>query len=100
MFHIIVFQYILKLIKLFFSFLIYLKKIILKMKEYTITLKISIEAQNNIDLENINDFADELTENITEQSTSSIVISDVTIDEVTDLNDDMLDNDEETIEVY
>lgn len=70
------------------------------MKEYTITLKISIEAQNNIDLENINDFADELTETIIEQSTSSIVISDVTIDEVTDLNDDMLDNYDEEIEEW
>jgi hypothetical protein len=62
------------------------------MKEYTITLKISIEAQNNIDLENINDFADELIETITEQSTNSIIVNDVTIDNVADLNDDMLDD--------
>lgn len=62
------------------------------MKEYTITLKISIETQNNIDLENVNDFADELTETITEQSTSSIIINEVTVDDVTDLNEDMLDD--------
>ena len=62
------------------------------MKEYTITLKISIEAQNNIDLENINDFGDELIETITEQSTNSIIVNDVTFDNVADLNDDMLDD--------
>ena len=62
------------------------------MKEYTITLKVSIETQNNIDLENVNDFADELTETITEQSTSSIIINEVTVDDVADLNDDMLDD--------
>lgn len=70
------------------------------MKEYTITLKILIEAQNNIDLENINDFADELTETITEQSTNSIVITDVKIDDIVDLNDDMLDDYNEEIEEW
>lgn len=70
------------------------------MKEYTITLKISIETQNNIDLENVNDFADELTETITEQSTSSIIINEVTVDDVTDLNEDMLDDYDDEIEEW
>jgi hypothetical protein len=70
------------------------------MKEYTITLKVSIETQNNIDLENVNDFADELTETITEQSTSSIIINEVTVDDVADLNDDMLDDYDDEIEEW
>lgn len=70
------------------------------MKEYTITLKISINAQNNIDLENINDFADELTETITNESTNNITITDVNIDDVADLTEDELDDYDEEIEEW
>jgi len=70
------------------------------MKEYTITLKISINAQNNIDLENINDFASELIETIINESNNSITITDVNIDDVADLNDEELDDYDEEIEEW
>ena len=48
----------------------------------------------------INDFADELTETITNESTNSITITDVNIDDVADLTEDELDDYDEEIEEW
>lgn len=65
------------------------------MKDFTILMKLNIETNNDINIDDINEFANELVGTIKDESTKKINILSVDIEEVEDLNDDLYDFDED-----
>lgn len=69
------------------------------MKEYSITIKLDIESNNNINIDDIDVFSEEISEIIKAQSTKSIRVINVDIEDIEDLNEDDLyifdENDDE-----
>lgn len=63
------------------------------MKEYSITMKFSIETTNNFNVDDITEFADdELIESVKNLKFDGIKIVDSNVEEIEDLNDDFEDN--------
>lgn len=60
------------------------------MKEYNITMKLEIETNNNINIDDIDIFSEELTDIIKAQSSKSIRVINVDIEDIEDLNEDDL----------
>lgn len=73
------------------------------MKEYTITMSFSVEAEKS-KLEKIQQFADELTQKILDDSdlaySDDIEIVDITIDDIQDHNDYDYDDEDEDFANY
>lgn len=69
------------------------------MKEYSITIKLDIESNNNINIDDIDVFSEELSFIIKAQSTKSLRVINVDIEDIEDLNEDDLyifdENDDE-----
>lgn len=65
------------------------------MKDFTILMKLNIETNNDINIDDITEFANELVGTIKDESTKKINILSVDIEEVEDLNDDLYDFDED-----
>lgn len=65
------------------------------MKDFTILMKLNIETNNDINIDDITEFANELVSTIKDESTKKINILSVDIEEVEDLNDDLYDFDED-----
>jgi hypothetical protein len=60
------------------------------MKEYSITMKLEIETNNNINIDDIDIFSEELSDIIKAQSSKSIRVINVDIEDIEDLNEDDL----------
>lgn len=69
------------------------------MKEYSITIKLDIESNNNINIDDIDVFSEEISDIIKAQSTKNIRVINVDIEDIEDLNEDDLyifdENDDE-----
>lgn len=69
------------------------------MKEYSITIKLDIESNNNINIDDIDVFSEEISDIIKAQSTKGLRVINVDIEDIEDLNEDDLyifdENDDE-----